>query len=128
MPIIKSISELEKNSNEISELARQSKEPIFLTKNGQGDMVIMSMTYYSDMLRKIELYSKLAEAQGQIKAGEKGKPLKEVLQNIRNEEAKKEREAWVQISMKGLENAYGDDEVEYSLDLIKKPNPDYDTR
>ena len=37
-----------------------------------------------DLQRKLDLYSKLAEAQGRLRAGEKGKPLTEVVQNIRN--------------------------------------------
>ena len=84
MPIIKSITDLQENSSEISELVRQAREPIFITRNGEGEMVLMSMAYYGDLQRKLEVYSKLAEAQGQIKAGEKGKPLKQVVQNIRN--------------------------------------------
>lgn len=37
-----------------------------------------------------------------------------------------ERETWALLSMRGLEGAYSKDEVEYSLDLIKKPNPEYE--
>ncbi|MFQ5638630.1 MAG: hypothetical protein ACE5IR_11615 [bacterium] len=44
------------------------------------------------------------------------------------EENDKERQAWLQMSMKGLENAYSEDEVEYSLDLIKESNPEYERR
>ena len=44
------------------------------------------------------------------------------------DENEKERQAWLQTSMKGLENAYSEDEVEYSLDLIKESNPEYDGR
>ena len=84
MPIIKSISDLREKSTEISELAHQVREPIFITKNGQGDLVIMSMAYYSEIQLKLDLYSKLAEAQGQIKAGDKGKPLREVVKNIKD--------------------------------------------
>jgi hypothetical protein len=39
-----------------------------------------------------------------------------------------EREAWLFLSQQGLEAAYGEDEVEYSLNLIKEPNPDYEGR
>lgn len=46
----------------------------------------------------------------------------------KNDKVQEEREAWLQISMQGLENAYSEDEVEYSLDLIKEPNPDYEGR
>lgn len=37
-----------------------------------------------------------------------------------------EREAWINLSIKKLENAYGLDEIEYSLDLIKEANPEYE--
>ena len=39
-----------------------------------------------------------------------------------------ERESWQLLAQSGLEHAYGDDEIEYSLDLIKEQNPDYETR
>ena len=39
-----------------------------------------------------------------------------------------EREFWLLLSAKGLENAYGEDEVEYSLDVIKESNPEYKGR
>ena len=39
-----------------------------------------------------------------------------------------EHEVWLRLSRRGLENAYGENEVEYSLDLIKEPNPDYERR
>ena len=39
-----------------------------------------------------------------------------------------EREDWAQLGLESLERAYGDDEPEYSLDLIKEANPEYDAR
>ena len=42
MPVIKPITEL-RNTNEISELCHQQQEPIFITKNGFGDLVVMSI-------------------------------------------------------------------------------------
>lgn len=39
-----------------------------------------------------------------------------------------EQEAWYQLSSQGLTYAYGDDEPEYALDLVKEPNPDYEGR
>lgn len=42
-----------------------------------------------------------------------------------NEEA---REEWTQVSLSGLTRAYGNNEPEYSLDMVKEPNPDYDPR
>lgn len=37
-----------------------------------------------------------------------------------------EHESWLRLSNQGLENAYGTDEDEYSLDLIREANPEYD--
>lgn len=84
MPIIKPISDLRNKSNEISELAHNSNEPIFITKNGEGDLVVMSMKHYSKMQLKLDLLSKLSVAQNQKAAGDKGRTLKQVMDGIRN--------------------------------------------
>ncbi|WNF37365.1 type II toxin-antitoxin system Phd/YefM family antitoxin [Bacillaceae bacterium IKA-2] len=68
MPEIRPIKDL-RNTMEISELCHKVKEPIFITKNGYGDMVVMSMETYERSLAKLELYQKLAEAEAQIKNG-----------------------------------------------------------
>ena len=83
MAIIKPISALRNKSNEISVLAHQSMEPIYITKNGEGDMVIMSVGHYRAMQAKLELFSKLAIAQEQAASGAKRKTLEEVSFNIR---------------------------------------------
>ena len=68
MPQIIPIRDL-KNTSEISELCHDAREPIFVTKNGYGDMVIMSMEAYEERLRLLDVYAKLSEAEEQIKAG-----------------------------------------------------------
>lgn len=83
MPIIKPITDLRNKSNEISELANSSNEPIFITKNGEGDLVVMSMVHYSKLQLKLELLSKLSGAQKQKSKGDKGKTLKQVMVNIK---------------------------------------------
>ena len=83
MPIIKPISDLRNKSNEISELAHNSNEPIFITKNGEGDMVVMSMSHYSKMQLKLELLGKISVAQNQKADGDKGRTLKQVMTSIR---------------------------------------------
>lgn len=83
MPIIKPISDLRNKSNEISELAHNVNEPIFITKNGKGDLVVMSMTHYSNLQLKLDLLSKLSVAQKQKAEGDKGRTLKQVMANIR---------------------------------------------
>ena len=84
MPIIKPISDLRNKSNEISELAHNSNEPIFITKNGEGDLVVMSMTHYSKLQLKLDLLGKLSVAQNQKADGDKGRTLKQVMTNIRS--------------------------------------------
>lgn len=83
MPIIKPISDLRNKSNEISELAWKTGEPIFITKNGIGDLTILSMAQYDKLQAKLELLSKVAEAQQQYAAGDKGKPYQGVIQKLR---------------------------------------------
>ena len=68
MPQIIPIRDLKKTS-EISQLCRDAKEPIFVTKNGYGDMVIMSMKMYEDRMGMFEVYAKLEEAEEDITAG-----------------------------------------------------------
>ncbi len=83
MPIIKPISDLRNKSNEISKLANDSNEPIYITKNGEGDLVVMSMNHYSKMQLKLDLLSKLSIAQKQKSTGDTGSSLKQVMTKIR---------------------------------------------
>lgn len=83
MPVIKPISDLRNKANEISEIAHHSDEPIFITKNGEGDLVVMSMAYYSKLQLKLDLFSKLAVAQSQKAAGDRGRTLSNVMKDLR---------------------------------------------
>lgn len=69
MPQIRPITDL-RNTNDISELCHSSMEPIFITKNGYGDLVVMSMDKYDELIRKAELYEKLTLAEQQMEKGE----------------------------------------------------------
>ncbi len=60
-----------RDTTEISRLCEESKEPIYITKNGYGHLVVMSMETYKDKLAKADLYEKLAEAENQINNGER---------------------------------------------------------
>ncbi len=83
MPVIKPISDLRNKANEISRLAHAADEPIFITKNGEGDMVVMSLTHFAKLQRKLDLLNKLAVAQAHREAGDTGKPLSRVIRQIR---------------------------------------------
>ena len=69
MPEIRPIKDL-RNTMEISELCHKIKEPVFITKNGYGDLVVMSMETYENTLGKLELYEKLAKAEAEVKSNE----------------------------------------------------------
>jgi prevent-host-death family protein len=83
MPIIRAISDLRNKANKISELAHESNEPIFITKNGEGDMVVMSIAQYSKLQLKLDIFSKLAVAQVQKASGDKGRTLLQVMKELR---------------------------------------------
>ena len=83
MPLIRPISDLRNKAKEISDLAHESDEPIFITRNGEGDMVVMSMAQYAKLQRKLELLGKLTTAQAQRASGEKGRPLTHVMKDLR---------------------------------------------
>lgn len=72
MPNIRPISDLRNNANEISELCHREREPVFITKNGVGDLVVMSIDTYERQQALLELYGKLSEAEGEIVNGAKG--------------------------------------------------------
>ncbi len=72
MPDIRPISDLRNKANDISDFCKTSREPVFITRNGTGDMVIMSIDMYERREAQLELYAKLAEAEAQAANGETG--------------------------------------------------------
>ncbi|MEI6167087.1 MAG: type II toxin-antitoxin system Phd/YefM family antitoxin [bacterium] len=68
MPQIIPIRDL-KNTVDISEKCRLADAPIFITKNGYGDMVIMSIKRYEDSLAKLDVYARIEEAESHISRG-----------------------------------------------------------
>lgn len=63
MPTIRPISDLRNNFQQISEVCHKDGEPVFITKNGQGDLVVMSLALYEKQQALLDLYQKLAEAE-----------------------------------------------------------------
>lgn len=55
MPIIRPISELRNNFNDIAEICHSESEPVFITKNVQGDLVVMGIALYEKQQALIEL-------------------------------------------------------------------------
>ena len=83
MPLIRPISDLRNRANEISELCHSENEPVFITKKGKGDLVVMSQAHYERILSMIELYNKLGEAEALDGAGERGKTHHEIISTLR---------------------------------------------
>ncbi len=69
MPQIIPIKDL-KNTSEISDMCHKSEEPIYITKNGYGDMVIMSMESYERTMRRLSVYRDIELSEQQIESGQ----------------------------------------------------------
>ncbi len=82
MPIIRSSTDLRNNYNDISTFCHESREPVFITKNGQGDLAVMSIETYEALSGKLELYRLLDEGRMAVKAAKK-RPLQEVMKDIK---------------------------------------------
>ena len=81
MPRIIPIRDL-KNTTESSALCAAEQEPIFVTKNGYGDMVVMSMEVYEKTMLMQDVYTKLAAAEVQLAEG-KTKDAGDALRELR---------------------------------------------
>lgn len=70
MPMIRPSSDLRNNYNEISTICHQTQKPVYITKNGAGDLAVMSIEMYELLVDKYELYEKLEKGVESIKKGE----------------------------------------------------------
>jgi len=61
--MIRPVSDLRNNFADISKTVHETAQPVFLTKNGFGDMVVMSMEAFQNMQFESEVYFKLLEAE-----------------------------------------------------------------
>ena len=69
MPQIIPIKDL-KNTSEISDMCHKAEEPIYITKNGYGDMVIMSMEIYEATMRQLTMYKDIEISEKQVENGQ----------------------------------------------------------
>jgi prevent-host-death family protein len=67
MPQIRPVSDLRNNFTDISRIVHETSEPVFLTKNGYGDMVVMSIEAYERHQFENEVLFKLKEAEFEAK-------------------------------------------------------------
>ena len=82
MPQIRPITDL-RNTSEISDACHARREPVFITKNGYGDLVVMSIETYEEMLDCIATDKAIADAEQEIAAGGQLLDAKEVLGALR---------------------------------------------
>ena len=82
MPQIRPITDL-RNTNEISEICHACSEPIFITKNGYGDLVVMSMETYDSMVGIAETDVAIAEAEAEFERDGQLFDAKEMLTSLR---------------------------------------------
>lgn len=68
MPIIRPMADL-RDTGKISELCYQKNEPVFITKNGSGHLVVMSLDTYEKQLGLLDIYRKLGAAEKQLEDG-----------------------------------------------------------
>ncbi len=83
MPTIKSSADLRNNYNEISTICHNYAEPVFITKNGKGDLAVMSIEFYEELNSRFELYGLIKEGMDDIADGNT-RPFSEAISSIRS--------------------------------------------
>jgi len=79
MNLIRPVSDLRNNFAEISKTVHETAQPLFLTKNGYGNMVVLSMEAFQNMQFESEVYAKLLEAEREAAHTTKRHSSKDVL-------------------------------------------------
>ena len=83
VPKIRPISDLRNKFSDISRIVHENNEPVYLTKNGRGDMVVMSLEAYEKNLFESEIYLKLKEAEYQAATTKRRYSHEEVMTELR---------------------------------------------
>ena len=83
MNMIRPVSDLRNNFAEISKTVHETAQPVFLTKNGYGDMVVLSMEAYENLQFESEIYFKLKEAEREAELTDTRYSSKDVLKVMR---------------------------------------------
>ena len=95
MKRIRPVSDLRNNFAEISRAVHETGEPVFLTKNGYGDMVVMSIETYEARQFESEIFHKLKEAQIEAKSTDIRYSHEEVLSDLKLKVAEKTAKDYV---------------------------------
>ena len=81
--LIKPSAAIRQNYTEIATLCKTTGEPVFLTKNGEGDLVVMDITAYDQREKQLELREKLIEIEELRRAGVPDIPARTASSNLR---------------------------------------------
>jgi prevent-host-death family protein len=81
MPTIRPSSDLRNKYNEVSEFCHEHSEPVYITKNGHGDLAVMSIETYEKLVGKYELYKLLDDGMEALTT-KKTRPFRDALQDI----------------------------------------------
>ena len=84
MKMIRPVSDLRNNFADISKTVHETAQPVFLTKNGYGDMVVLSMEAYENLQFDSEVYFKLQEAEREAELCDIRYSSKDVLKAMRD--------------------------------------------
>ena len=82
MPAIRSSADLRNNYNDISNFCHQYAEPVFITKNGKGDLAVLSVEAYEQLVGRFELYGLLQTGLDDV-ASSKTIPAEQVLSELK---------------------------------------------
>ena len=85
MNMIRPVSDLRNHFAEISKTVHETAKPVFLTKNGYGDMVVLSIEAYENLQFESEVYFKLREAEQEAQRTDQRYSSKDVLKAMREE-------------------------------------------
>ena len=84
MNMIRPVSDLRKNFAEISKTVHETAQPVFLTKNGYGDMVVLSMEAFENLQFESEIYFKLQAAERKAELSSERYSSKDVLKAMKD--------------------------------------------
>lgn len=82
--LIKPSAAIRQNYTEIATLCKETGEPVFLTKNGEGDLVVMDIAAYDQREKQLDLREKLVEIEELRKAGIPDIPARTASANLRS--------------------------------------------
>ena len=83
MPFVKPMSDLRNRTKKISQMVHRQDEPVIITKNGEGDMVVMSYDHFTNLTTRLELYEKLSVAEAEDVQGAPTYDLEEVVRRVK---------------------------------------------